>query len=112
MNCGSEAHSSKKCPQPQRTCNHCLKPGHIEKFCFSLKAGKPKTLKDSPEHLEYLRKIAKRGGKGGGGKNEKVGYVARVSTEVENRHEKSEPPAPAQVGLDKKSRQVGLDSSG
>jgi hypothetical protein len=38
MNCGSNAHSSKKCPQPQKTCKHCLKPGHMEKFCFYLKA--------------------------------------------------------------------------
>jgi hypothetical protein len=104
MNCGIQGYPSRNCPQPQKTCNHCLKVGHIEKYCLSLKAGKLKTLKDSPEHLEYLRKTAKKGGKGSGGKKGKGGYVARLSTEVDNRHEKSEPLAPAQVELDKKSR--------
>jgi hypothetical protein len=35
MNCGSEAHASRNCPQPQKTCNHCLKVSHIEKSTAS-----------------------------------------------------------------------------
>jgi hypothetical protein len=58
-----ERGTSKHRPQPQKMCNHCLKSGHIEQYCYSKKAEK---IKDSAENLYYLKgkaSDAKRNGK-------------------------------------------------